>query len=570
MPVGGRRVDKWWDIGWFREYILGKCATSTASCPSTFTASTSTPPTRSGRTSTCSLFRALASRLRDAIRRRPKSDYEAILKTLSQDADPYSGYYMEWMWSDLFRAPNLGGVRSAPCAHIPPRSRVVSHADAMNDLVRRRSSRSLSTTVSSMLGNLISGGVSGFISSGVSGFLSFISGGFISGGVSGGYHCTAVSGGMICRVSRAASAAASAAVSAASGGDISGVASPPPASPVASPIASPPSSSPSASPPPLPSPPAAAVADDPGGGGGAARLGLGRLHRVRLRRRLHAYRRQLDAPGLCGQAARAGRSRHHLRGRLRRRGGGDRRAGGYVDGLVGSLTTAMADPATATAFFADVPGLTITVQSIDMAPVATALESGLSTPVQRGAVAGAVLGTGAALALIVVLAKRYKLAARLPFKRSMSVHDLESEPAGKFGATDKYDAMEGASAASSGLPLASSKPMEEEPPAASKGAAVAERDGDVEAPAPAQRLKMSPRPTGGPQDGAPRPRLRRRLRRPFCMRLRPSAGLAGCPRQQRSGRTHGLPRVSGSAKPLTPAGAALGQIPARGVSLLVV
>ena len=48
--------------------------------------------------------------------------------------------------------------------------------------------------------------------------------------------------------------------------------------------------------------------------------------------------------------------------------------------------------------------------------------------------------------------------------------------------------------------------MEEEPPAASKGAAVAERDGDVEAPAPAQRSnEMSPRPTGGPQDGAPAP-----------------------------------------------------------------
>jgi hypothetical protein len=67
---------------------------------------------------------------RDVIRRRPKSDYERLLATLSKDKDPYTGYYMEWLWSELF----LGHQK--PCS-MPVKVQPVTHADAMESLKQR-------------------------------------------------------------------------------------------------------------------------------------------------------------------------------------------------------------------------------------------------------------------------------------------------------------------------------------------------------------------------------------------------------------------------------------------------
>merc|ERR1719432_215635 len=67
---------------------------------------------------------------RDMIRRRPKADYERLLAVLSNDLDSYAGYYMEWLWSELF----LG--HQEPCT-VPAKAAPVSHAQAMDSLIQR-------------------------------------------------------------------------------------------------------------------------------------------------------------------------------------------------------------------------------------------------------------------------------------------------------------------------------------------------------------------------------------------------------------------------------------------------
>merc|ERR1712072_482913 len=93
---------------------------------------------------------------REKIQQRPKADYERLLATLSDNEDSYAGYYMEWLWSELF----LG--HQEPCS-LPARHAPVSHAQAMSKLIEN--------FPSSVARHLSTGGVSGSggISGGVSG-----------------------------------------------------------------------------------------------------------------------------------------------------------------------------------------------------------------------------------------------------------------------------------------------------------------------------------------------------------------------------------------------------------------
>merc|ERR1712032_322904 len=118
---------------------------------------------------------------REKIQQRPKADYERLLATLSEDEDSYAGYYMEWLWSELF----LG--HQEPCS-LPARHAPVSHAQAMSKLIENFPSsvaRHLSTG-----GVSGSGGISGGISSGISGGIS----GGVSGGISGGVSGSTIAG----------------------------------------------------------------------------------------------------------------------------------------------------------------------------------------------------------------------------------------------------------------------------------------------------------------------------------------------------------------------------------------
>merc|ERR1719443_178381 len=96
---------------------------------------------------------------REKIQRRPKADYERLLATLSNDEDPYSGYFMEWLWSELF----LGHQEKCPA---PAKIAPVTHAEAMNSLMQhfpKSVERHLSDSHIQISGG-ISGGVSGSVS----------------------------------------------------------------------------------------------------------------------------------------------------------------------------------------------------------------------------------------------------------------------------------------------------------------------------------------------------------------------------------------------------------------------
>merc|ERR1712216_623327 len=121
---------------------------------------------------------------REKIQQRPKADYARLLATLSEDEDSYAGYYMEWLWSELF----LG--HQEPCS-LPARHAPVSHAQAMSKLIENFPSsvaRHLST------GGVSGSGISGGISSGISGGISGGVSGGISGGISGGVSGSNIAG----------------------------------------------------------------------------------------------------------------------------------------------------------------------------------------------------------------------------------------------------------------------------------------------------------------------------------------------------------------------------------------
>ncbi|CAE8667806.1 unnamed protein product [Polarella glacialis] len=134
---------------------------------------------------------------RARIQSRPKADYERLLDTLSHDPDPYSGYFMGWMWSELFQ----GHQELCP---MPPKMAAISHPMAMDELAQRfpeavkRHYASIAlaqaqTAVRRSLQSGVSGGISGGVSGGVS---EGVSGG-VSGGVPGGVSATTMAPGSI-------------------------------------------------------------------------------------------------------------------------------------------------------------------------------------------------------------------------------------------------------------------------------------------------------------------------------------------------------------------------------------
>merc|ERR1711939_351099 len=118
---------------------------------------------------------------KETVQRRPRAEYERLLASLSDNEDPYAGYFMEWLWSELF----LG--HEEPCP-VPAKLDAVSHRDAMTSLIQRfplsvqrqlSSAHSLGGTsasgadctcaeTSASTSGGISSGISGGISAGIS------------------------------------------------------------------------------------------------------------------------------------------------------------------------------------------------------------------------------------------------------------------------------------------------------------------------------------------------------------------------------------------------------------------
>merc|ERR1719201_2874600 len=195
----------WWDVSDFRHYISSKMDAQHGEDIMQFYRKYINPSHTADEVTTFFPQGARFAVSRETIHRRPKADYEALLATLSRDDDSYAGYYMEWLWSELF----VGHQQH--CA-IPAKLSPVSHADAMRALIQRfpgsverhLSGRVLtesSTSPSSSgctcegVSGGVSGGISGGVSDGISGAISGSVSGSISGGISAGVSA-AISGGV--------------------------------------------------------------------------------------------------------------------------------------------------------------------------------------------------------------------------------------------------------------------------------------------------------------------------------------------------------------------------------------
>jgi hypothetical protein len=151
----------WLDIGMFSDFIMSKVNTQSGLQPMDFYRKYINPKHSS---SEVIIPFAQGSRFavaKEKILSHPKKVYEKLLETLSHNEDPYSGYFMEWLWSELL----LG--RPAECP-LPPHTIATSHSDAMQKLVTRyQRTHKLSAELVRQLASPQVSGVSGI--SGISG-----------------------------------------------------------------------------------------------------------------------------------------------------------------------------------------------------------------------------------------------------------------------------------------------------------------------------------------------------------------------------------------------------------------
>jgi len=121
----------WWDVGHFREYIGSIVEDQHGEHIMDFYRKYINKSHKEGEVTTVFPQGARFAVSKDTIRTRPKAEYEVLLETLSAHADPYAGYYMEWLWSELF----LG--HKTMCVLPANMERPVSHSDALDVSAKR-------------------------------------------------------------------------------------------------------------------------------------------------------------------------------------------------------------------------------------------------------------------------------------------------------------------------------------------------------------------------------------------------------------------------------------------------
>jgi hypothetical protein len=162
----------WWDVGDFRSFVHSKVESQHGEQILAFYRKYINPLHTADKVTAFFPQGARFAVSREKVHKRPKSDYERLLTVLSNDEDSYAGYFMEWLWSELFLGPKQ------PCV-IPEEVTPVSHAEAMQSLIAHfpnsverhgHSTRSLQATVPSGVSGCLCGKVSGGISGGISAY----------------------------------------------------------------------------------------------------------------------------------------------------------------------------------------------------------------------------------------------------------------------------------------------------------------------------------------------------------------------------------------------------------------
>jgi len=104
--------EKWWDLGWFKKFIGGRCKCKAEDVPALFNQYWE-KYIQLPRQENDIIFFSQGARFAasaERIRQRPKAFYEALLEKLSTRQDPCHNYFNEWIWYYI-----LGKPEKAPC-----------------------------------------------------------------------------------------------------------------------------------------------------------------------------------------------------------------------------------------------------------------------------------------------------------------------------------------------------------------------------------------------------------------------------------------------------------------------
>jgi hypothetical protein len=120
----------WIDIGLFPDFIMSKVHSQDGLQPLDYFRRYVNPHLKAAEVIIPFVQGSRFAVAREKILSRPKGQYASLLETLSRNEDPYSGYFMEWLWSALF----LGNETHCK---LPKRTVAISHAGALNKLMTR-------------------------------------------------------------------------------------------------------------------------------------------------------------------------------------------------------------------------------------------------------------------------------------------------------------------------------------------------------------------------------------------------------------------------------------------------
>jgi hypothetical protein len=144
-------------MGPFREFVQSKIDSRPGEQPLDFYRKCISSANQTGEVTSPFAQGARFAVSKEKILGRPKEDYERLLAALAGDVDSYAGYFMEWMWSELF----LGHQeRCQTPAH--PEAGAMSHQKALMELAKRYQQQS--KHVKRFLQASPSGDISGSIS----------------------------------------------------------------------------------------------------------------------------------------------------------------------------------------------------------------------------------------------------------------------------------------------------------------------------------------------------------------------------------------------------------------------
>mmetsp|Transcript_16339 Transcript_16339/g.26509 ORF Transcript_16339/g.26509 Transcript_16339/m.26509 type:complete len:385 (-) Transcript_16339:26-1180(-) len=104
---------RWWDLGWFKKWIGGKCGKKAKELPAFFNKYWD-EYVKLPRPENDVVFFTQGARFaasRERIRQRPKEDYVRMLDLLSKEEDPCHNYLNEWIWYYM-----IGKPTAPPCS----------------------------------------------------------------------------------------------------------------------------------------------------------------------------------------------------------------------------------------------------------------------------------------------------------------------------------------------------------------------------------------------------------------------------------------------------------------------